>query len=68
MAGYWLGLSLHYLTDLTRPMHAGNFTYLDSYFIGYHTGFESYALEVQADVTPHPLMSHPVSAPIPSPT
>lgn len=25
-AGNWLGLSLHFLTDLTQPMHAANFT------------------------------------------
>lgn len=25
-AGYYLGLSLHFLTDLTQPMHAANFT------------------------------------------
>ena len=26
-AGYHLGLALHYLTDLTQPMHASNLTY-----------------------------------------
>ncbi|NOQ70920.1 MAG: hypothetical protein GQ574_02900 [Crocinitomix sp.] len=27
-AGYYMGLSLHFLTDLTQPMHAANFTNL----------------------------------------
>ena len=27
--GLYLGLSLHYLTDLTQPMHTANFTWLD---------------------------------------
>jgi phospholipase C len=42
-AGYTLGLSLHYLTDLTQPMHAANFTWFDSWPFGYHTAFEGYA-------------------------
>lgn len=42
-AGYTLGLSLHYLTDLTQPMHAANFTWLHSWYGGYHTAFEDYA-------------------------
>jgi hypothetical protein len=46
-AGYNLGLSLHYLTDLTQPMHAANFTWLSSIEWGYHTGFESYVMSVQ---------------------
>jgi len=49
-AGYYLGLSLHFFTDLTQPMHAANFTS----FWGYegtkvpyygdfrHSGFEVY--------------------------
>jgi hypothetical protein len=27
-AGYYLGLALHFFTDLTQPMHAANFIYL----------------------------------------
>ncbi|HEX2622846.1 MAG TPA: hypothetical protein VHL11_21955, partial [Phototrophicaceae bacterium] len=42
-AGYYLGLSLHYLTDLTQPMHAANFTWFHSWQFGYHTSFEQYA-------------------------
>lgn len=30
-AGYDLGLALHFLTDLSQPMHAGNFTEFDDY-------------------------------------
>ncbi|MCG9893260.1 MAG: zinc dependent phospholipase C family protein [Thermosynechococcaceae cyanobacterium MS004] len=51
-AGYNLGLSLHYLTDLTQPMHAANYTWLSSYFFGYHTGFESYVMQIQSQVRP----------------
>jgi hypothetical protein len=52
-AGYHLGLSLHFLTDLTQPMHAANFTYLSSDNWGYHSGFESYVLTIQGQ-TPLP--------------
>jgi phospholipase C len=41
-AGYALGLSLHYVTDLTQPMHAANFTWIHSQSFGYHTDFERY--------------------------
>jgi phospholipase C len=41
-AGHHLGLALHYLTDLTQPMHAANFTWLHSQSFGYHTHFERY--------------------------
>ena len=52
-AGYELGLSLHYLTDLTQPMHATNFTWLDSHpVLGYHTDYEGYVMEIQATVYP----------------
>jgi hypothetical protein len=52
-AGYSLGLSLHYLTDLTQPMHAANFTYLSSHpRFGYHTDFEGHVMEIQSTVTP----------------
>lgn len=48
-AGYYLGLSLHFLTDLTQPMHAANFA--NVFGQGYpwpnlgdqrHKGFEDY--------------------------
>lgn len=39
-----LGRSLHFLTDLTQPMHAANFTNL-SYPLAAHAGFEKYAEE-----------------------
>jgi phospholipase C len=52
-AGYNLGLALHFFTDLSQPMHAGNFTYLSSGpRFGYHTQFEEYILETQSQVTP----------------
>ncbi|HLZ64238.1 MAG TPA: zinc dependent phospholipase C family protein [Ktedonosporobacter sp.] len=43
VAGYSLGLSLHYMGDMTQPMHAANFTWLSSWQFGYHTAFEAYA-------------------------
>jgi phospholipase C len=49
-AGYQLGLSLHYLTDLTQPMHAANYTVASSFPWGYHTDFESYVMEIQGTV------------------
>lgn len=55
-AGYYLGLSLHFLTDLTQPMHASNFGNIfgsnyplaDQYIAPNildrrHSGFEAYA-------------------------
>jgi Tectonin domain len=47
-AGYKLGLSLHYFTDLTQPMHSANYTALDWPF-KYHTTFESYVMTIQQD-------------------
>src|SRR5579859_3102099 len=43
VAGYNLGLTLHFLGDMTQPMHAANFTWLSSLNCGYHTAFERYA-------------------------
>lgn len=43
LTGYLLGLTLHYMGDLTQPMHAANFTWLSSRPCGYHTAFEEYA-------------------------
>ena len=45
-ACYELGLSLHYMTDVTQPMHAVNFTAISRPF-GLHTDFEEYAMTVQ---------------------
>jgi phospholipase C len=55
-AGYQLGLALHYLTDLTQPMHAANFSWFSSHpYPGFHSAFETYVLTVQAAVsTPSP--------------
>lgn len=41
--GYALGLAVHYLSDMTQPMHAANFTWFHSQSPGYHTDFERYA-------------------------
>ena len=41
-AAYALGRALHYLGDMTQPMHAANFTWMDSPRRGYHTEFERY--------------------------
>jgi phospholipase C len=45
-AGYALGLAVHYLSDMTQPMHAANFTWLDSQPWGYHTDFERYTKHI----------------------
>lgn len=42
-AFYYLGLSLHYLTDITQPLHAGNITDLNLKAPHYHTKFENFA-------------------------
>jgi len=41
-AGYFLGLAVHYLSDLTQPMHAANFTLMSSHDYGFHTDFEHF--------------------------
>lgn len=46
-ACYELGLSLHYFTDLTQPMHSSNYTARD-WPLELHTDFESYAMAQQA--------------------
>ncbi len=51
-AGYTLGLAVHYLSDLTQPMHASNFTWIDSQAPGFHTDFERYAKSVVSRVEP----------------
>jgi hypothetical protein len=45
-ACYQLGLSFHYMTDTTQPMHASNFT-ADDRAVELHTDFETYALTIQ---------------------
>jgi phospholipase C len=44
---YELGLSLHYFTDLTQPMHASNYT-ATNYPVELHSDYESYAMAQQA--------------------
>lgn len=52
-AGYNLGLALHFFTDLTQPMHAGNFTALSSKpWPNYHGAFEGYVMEIMGNTTP----------------
>src|SRR6185437_2592082 len=46
-ACYELGLSLHYFTDITQPMHASNYTAKD-WPLELHSNYESYAMTVQA--------------------
>lgn len=43
-AFYYLGLSLHYLSDLTQPMHAANFTNISVQAPLYHSRFETFAI------------------------
>ncbi|RMH43057.1 MAG: hypothetical protein D6689_06200 [Deltaproteobacteria bacterium] len=43
---YALGLALHYMTDITQPMHAANFTAVDSP-IRLHSHVEEYTLDIQ---------------------
>jgi len=44
---YELGLSLHYFTDITQPMHSSNYTAKD-WPLELHSNFESYAMSQQA--------------------
>lgn len=44
---YQFGLALHYLTDMTQPMHASSFSALGSPF-SLHPAFEDYVGNVQA--------------------
>jgi len=46
LAGYALGVSLHYLTDLGQPMHAVNFTNVSNPPF-YHSMFERVVMEIQ---------------------
>jgi hypothetical protein len=47
-ACYEIGLALHFLTDLTQPMHAANFTAVDLPR-GLHSHVEEFAMEIQSD-------------------
>jgi phospholipase C len=44
---YSLGLALHFLTDLTQPMHASNFAATD-WPLKLHSNYEEYALRLQS--------------------
>ena len=46
-ACYQLGLSFHYMTDATQPMHAANFTNLNR-ALQLHGHFETYAESIQS--------------------
>lgn len=46
-AFYCLGLSLHYVTDLTQPMHAALFTPWNITMPLYHSKFEDFAAKIQ---------------------
>jgi hypothetical protein len=46
-ACYELGLSLHYFTDITQPMHSSNYT-AKNWPLELHSDFESYAMGQQA--------------------
>ena len=64
IAGFSLGLALHYLTDVTQPMHASNFTQLSSHPINwYHGAVETLAMELQGTVPPPAFLS-PATGPV----
>ncbi|OUB23763.1 phospholipase [Bacillus cereus] len=47
-AAYYLGVATHYFTDVTQPMHAANFTNVDTLNnAGFHSQFENYVTEIQ---------------------
>ena len=46
-AFYYLGVSLHYFTDVTMPLHASNISNLDHHAPGYHSKLESYSQSIQ---------------------
>ncbi|HEX3965847.1 MAG TPA: tectonin domain-containing protein [Trebonia sp.] len=58
-AGYHLGLSMHFLTDLTQPMHAANLTWLSSHpTLGYHSDYEIYIMQIQSTIPLGPYTEH----------
>lgn len=50
-AFYYLGVSLHYFTDATMPLHASNISNLDHHAPGYHSKLESYSESIQNQAT-----------------
>ena len=48
-AFYYLGVAMHYFTDLTQPMHASNFSNADHRALGYHSKFENYTDVIKYD-------------------
>lgn len=46
-AFFYLGLSLHYVTDITQPMHVALFTDWNLSMPFYHNQFEEYAAKIQ---------------------
>jgi hypothetical protein len=59
-AGYALGISLHYLTDMGQPMHSANFTNV-SFPLTWHGSFETIVLQIQ-DECPAPATQTPDDA------
>jgi hypothetical protein len=59
-AGYALGISLHYLTDMGQPMHSANFTNV-SLPLTWHADFETIVLQIQ-DECPTPTAQTPDDA------
>lgn len=58
-AAYNLGIGLHYLTDLSQPMHAANFIAAPGTQSNFHSAFES-AMEKRIDLV-RGMAKHPVS-------
>ncbi|MFK4935474.1 phospholipase C [Lactococcus garvieae] len=54
---YYLGLSLHYFTDVSQPMHAHNYTNL-SWPVGFHSKYENFVdtIKDQADAHNEPMI------------
>lgn len=46
-ACYELGLSLHFMTDITQPMHASNYTWMN-WPVAFHTDYEEYVMTIQS--------------------
>lgn len=59
---YELGLALHYFTDLTQPMHAANFTAIDSP-TELHSHYETYAEDMQGSLSLAPQRRFSASLP-----
>ena len=50
-AFYYLGVSMHYFTDSTMPLHAGNISNLDTRAPGYHAKLEAFTESIQNQMT-----------------